>query len=140
MHIQAFMRGFSPDMKRAGVVLAMLCAMIFAPPGAVAANCKDTQTQFDINRCAAEAFHKADKDLNKIYQKALKKQRAVDASKIENFKNIQRAWIKYRDLQCGYASAVYEGGSMAPAVQSGCMEELTKQRIQVIPHLFGEWE
>lgn len=132
--------GLSPKAKRLIAALAIFCAVAFATPVALAANCKDPVTQTDMNICAAEAFKKADKKLNAIYQKALKKQRAADASRVEDFKNIQRAWLKYRDLHCGYASAVYESGSMQPMARSACMEELTKQRIEVIPNLFGEWE
>lgn len=140
MVLQVCTTKLSPGTKRLHAWAAVFVLFFMAGSPAFAANCADPQTQIDMNRCADEAFQAADKRLNAVYQTALRKQKAADAAKIEDFRNIQRAWIKYRDLHCGYASAVYEGGSMAPGVHSACMEKLTEQRIEDIPSLFAQWE
>ncbi len=42
----------------------------------------------------------------------------------------QLAWIKFRDASCEFETSAYEGGSIAPAIYSACLEETTKQRTQ----------
>lgn len=103
-------------------------------------DCKDPQTQTDMNICSDLAYQKADEELNVTYKKALKILEGSDAAQIEKFKEIQRSWIKYRDLNCDYAVSNYEGGTIAPLIYATCMTELTQERTKQIPQLFGEWE
>jgi uncharacterized protein YecT (DUF1311 family) len=42
----------------------------------------------------------------------------------------ERAWIKYRDLECKFQAVGYTGGSMYPLIFSSCMTDLTKKRTQ----------
>lgn len=133
MTLKIFGYGFSPIL---GAVCGLLC---LATLPARAADCGNAQTQIEINLCAAESYKHADKDLNEIYRIALKKLKAENPSKIERFKEVQRAWIKFRDLNCKYKYDLYEGGSMAPAVHSECMTELTQVRTNEIPALFDNW-
>lgn len=121
-------------------VLMAVCVAVNGAPVQAGDVCADPQTQTDMNICAGKAFQEADLALNEIYQKALKLLQESGPEKVEDFKQIQRAWVEFRDLNCAYAADVYEGGSMAPLVRSMCMEKLTQQRIEQIPDLFAEWE
>ncbi len=103
-------------------------------------DCKNPQTQTDMNICSDLAYKKADEELNVTYKKALKILEGSDAAQIEKFKETQRSWIKYRDLNCDYAVSGYEGGTIAPLIYATCMTELTQERTKQIPQLFGEWE
>jgi Lysozyme inhibitor LprI len=40
------------------------------------------------------------------------------------------AWIKFRDAHCVFATAPYEGGSMAPTISYGCLAAMTKSRTE----------
>lgn len=122
------------------VVLTLLLTTISYATAWADIDCKDAQTQTDMNICADYAFKKSDEDLNATYKKALKMLQTSDASKLKKFKETQRAWIKFRDLNCDYAAKVYEGGTMARMAHASCMQELTEQRTKQIPHLFPEWE
>ena len=52
----------------------------------------------------------------------------LDGKEKEQIKNVQRAWITFRDLQCHFESDGYEGGSMQPLVHLSCLYKLTRQR------------
>lgn len=121
------------------VVFTLLLAFPFLQSYA-SDGCEGAQTQTDMNICSGQAYEKADKELNATYQKALKNLEGSNPQKIENFKEIQRTWIKFRDLNCHYASSLYEGGTIAALIYSECMRELTEQRTKQIPDLFAEWE
>jgi len=90
-------------------------------------NCNDPQTQLEINICSQLAYQNADKKLNQVYKQLLPK-----LSKFRQQKLItaQLAWIKFRDNSCEFERTAYEGGSIAPAIYSACLEETTKQRTQ----------
>lgn len=40
----------------------------------------------------------------------------------------QRAWINFRNANCEFERSQFEGGTMAPAIQAGCLAQLTKTR------------
>ncbi|QQG35370.1 MAG: DUF1311 domain-containing protein [Micavibrio aeruginosavorus] len=121
-------------------VLALLLCLFSVPPSWAAEDCKDPQTQTDMNTCSAQEYKKADEELNAVYKKALKLLEGADAAGIEKFKEVQRSWVRYRDLNCDYATSVYEGGTIAPLIHATCLTELTQERTKQIPKLFAEWE
>lgn len=55
-------------------------------------------TQSEINQCSSQNNQTADEELNSVYQAVLTKH-AKDKSFIENFKQAQRAWLKWRDAE-----------------------------------------
>lgn len=121
------------------VFTLLFCVLSFSQSWA-AEDCKDPQTQTDMNICSDKTYKKADEDLNVVYKKALKILDGSDVGQIEKFKEVQRSWLEYRDLNCNYAVSGYEGGTIAPLVYATCMTELTQERTKQIPQLFGEWE
>ncbi|MBU7585439.1 MAG: lysozyme inhibitor LprI family protein [Nostoc sp. TH1S01] len=90
-------------------------------------NCNDPQTQSEINICSQLSYQDADKKLNQAYKKLLAK---LSKSRQQKLIAAQVAWIKFRDASCEFERSQYEGGSIAPAIYSGCLEEATKQRTQ----------
>jgi uncharacterized protein YecT (DUF1311 family) len=80
-------------------------------------------TQTDMNACAASDYARADKELNGAWGKLPKSEPLVAT---------QRAWIAFRDAECAYRAAQFEGGSIAPLIRSSCMAELTRQRTQML--------
>ncbi|MEP0520341.1 MAG: lysozyme inhibitor LprI family protein [Hyphomicrobiales bacterium] len=44
-------------------------------------------------------------------------------------RDIQRAWISYRDLKCDLFDALYEGGSLARVLRADCMRQETARRV-----------
>ena len=93
-----------------------------------ALNCDNAQTQSEINDCAALQAQAADKKLNEVYQQLRAKIQGSpqEAQLIE----AQQQWIKFRDTDCEYAKSQYEGGSIVPTIEAGCITRLTEQRTK----------
>jgi uncharacterized protein YecT (DUF1311 family) len=90
-------------------------------------NCNNAQTQLEINVCADLFYQNADKKLNQVYQKLLPK---LPKSRQQKLIDAQLAWVKFRDASCEFERSGYEGGTIAPAIYSACLEKFTKQRTQ----------
>ena len=86
------------------ILLLVLAAADPAP------KCDDPQTQLEINLCAAEDYKKADAELNRQWAATAALLRGQDKAAYAPkdgrpgyypaLLEAQRAWIKYRDLQC----------------------------------------
>jgi uncharacterized protein YecT (DUF1311 family) len=113
----------------------MALALIMQQP-----DCRDPQDQSSMNICADQDFSRADAELNRVYQRAIGAAREADTElerddprpKYEpTLRAAQRAWVAFRDAQCDYEGMQEaRGGSMEPMVVSGCMEQMTRARIQ----------
>lgn len=115
---------------------AVLSALAFLFPSfAAAQNCKNPDTQLAMNACAARDYDREDKRLNQTYRDLLTK---IESAKREKLREVQRAWLSYRDLNCDFQSADYEGGSIYSLVQSSCLGEMTKQRTKDLKLMLEE--
>ncbi|MDQ0457153.1 lysozyme inhibitor LprI family protein [Rhizobium paknamense] len=111
-------------------------------------NCTDPQTQQDMNFCAGEDYGRADKDLNRVYKRAIAWAQEQDAywkdtdeekvGAVEALKKAQRAWIDYRDGHCDAYGFQARGGSMEPQLVASCMTDLTKARTRELQALYKE--
>ncbi|MBW4672738.1 MAG: lysozyme inhibitor LprI family protein [Desmonostoc geniculatum HA4340-LM1] len=90
-------------------------------------NCNNAQTQTQINECSRLSYQNADKKLNAAYQQLLPK---LDRTRKQKLIVAQQAWIKFRDTTCEFERSEYEGGSIAPTIYFGCLENTTKERTQ----------
>ncbi len=97
-------------------------------------NCRDPQTQTDMNICAAQDYTRADKKLNQTYQAYRAK---LDTKQQQDLKVVQLAWLKYRDLHCEFATRDSEGGSIHALEVSTCLTEKTRQRTEDLNCLAG---
>jgi uncharacterized protein YecT (DUF1311 family) len=92
------------------------------------------QSQQGMNRCAGDAFERADKALNAMWSKVLA--RFGDEAKSKKLLlDSQRAWLKYRDAQCELAAYDNLGGSIWPLINSGCLAAATRQRTRELADL-----
>jgi hypothetical protein len=46
--------------------------------------------------------------------------------------------VKYRDAQCAWESAAFQGGSIQPLVLATCFRRLTEERIAILKHQLCE--
>ncbi|MEH2237325.1 lysozyme inhibitor LprI family protein [Nostoc sp.] len=90
-------------------------------------NCNNPQTQTAINECTKLSYQNADKKLNRVYQQLLP---TLESSRKQKLITAQFAWIKFRDTNCEFERSRYEGGSIAPTIYFGCLENSTKLRTQ----------
>lgn len=105
-------------------------------------DCNNAMTQLDMNICANLDYQKADAELNQVYKKAMAQMRATDSDLPDDLKgaadslrDAQRAWIPYRDKACESYGFLARGGSMESMLVSGCLADLTNQRIKELQDL-----
>ena len=128
-------------MKRLFAALQLLTALLDAPASAQKTapqvSCRDPQTQYEMNVCADRAYKAADAELNKVYNRLVSK---LDEAARTKLKVVEVTWLKYRDANCDYEAALYEGGSIKPAIYSSCMERMTKARTAELREQIKERE
>ncbi|EUB96711.1 protein of unknown function DUF1311 [Rhizobium sp. CF080] len=126
-------------------VAAAVCLGFYALPAGAQepkANCKNPQTQMEMNICSQRDFDAADKALNAQYQTTRKAMKNWDADSSADLKGAedalvkaQRAWVAYRDAQCISTGFQAHGGSMEPMLISGCQADLTRKRSAELKEL-----
>lgn len=117
------------------LIFTLLIASTFGGNVIAAENCKDPQSQLAMNICAGKDYERDDARLNKTYKELVAK---LEKSRREKIKEIQIVWIKYRDLQCDFDSAGYEGGTMYSLVRSTCLSQMTQQRTKDLKAMLEE--
>ena len=99
--------------------------------------CDDAQSQSEMNICADKRFKAADAVLNRVYNQLAAKLEADARAKL---KAAEVSWLKYRDDNCEYEAAGFEGGSMQPLIRSSCYERMTKARTDELRGQLKELE
>ncbi|HWT71413.1 MAG TPA: lysozyme inhibitor LprI family protein [Oxalicibacterium sp.] len=116
--------------------ISFKCALaLFALIGnhcAHAEDCSSPPTQIAINACARQAYQAADKQLNQLYAQYRAR---LDDGQQQKLKQVQRAWIKFRDLSCDFESSAVEGGSAYAMVRSQCLADKTRARVKELQQL-----
>ena len=105
------------------VMLVLSLAMVSAP--ALSADCADKKTQTEMNNCFNGSFSAADRALNTLYQRLMKKLEPNDA---KLFQEAQRSWVAFRDKHCAFVASPNSGGSLYPTVFAGCAATVTATR------------
>jgi uncharacterized protein YecT (DUF1311 family) len=127
-------------MKRLFAALLLFTALLPAASAQKTSpqvSCRDPQTQYEMNVCSHRAYKAADAELNKVYNRLASK---LDEAARAKLKAVEVSWLKYRDDNCDYESALYEGGSIQPAIYSSCMERMTKARTAELREQIEERE
>lgn len=133
---------------------ALLALAILAPSLAQASSVDDIRRTWDaclekeenqstagMNMCADQAYTLADKELNLVYQGAVKANSGRDGDSVETLKRLkaaQRAWITFRDANCNLQGIQMLGGSGEGPVVGGCLVSTTLDRVKELTELFGE--
>ena len=100
-------------------------------------NCKDPQTQTEMNICAGLDYKAADAELNRAYKAAMAGMKDMDSNLPPALKGAektlraaQRAWIPYRDKACAAYGFMARGGSMESMLVGSCLADLTRKRTK----------
>ncbi len=115
--------------------MAALLSFSIAGSSAWAVDCSNAQsaqTQADIDECASQALNKADAELNQTYVDYRKR---LDKAQQNQIRDVQLAWIKYRDLSCKYATSRSAGGSVHNMALQSCLTEKTLERTKELKAL-----
>ena len=111
------------------IILKLSAAIVLLPAFQLQAqtlDCDNAMSQMEMNQCAAQDLEREDQHLNRVYTQY---RASLSAKDKEALKQVQLAWIKFRDLDCKQVASVYEGGSMQPMVHASCLAERTRERI-----------
>ncbi|KVN41332.1 hypothetical protein WJ63_23015 [Burkholderia pyrrocinia] len=111
------------------VLTGLLLSLAMAANVHAQANCANAPDQAAMSACADRAYKKSDAELNRAYQAVTTRVRD-NRPLSDKLVSAQRAWLAYRDAECGFSSAGVEGGSVYPMVVSMCLDDLTKARLE----------
>lgn len=88
--------------------------------------------------------------LNRDYQTAMSTARVLDTEEAEYFpeyanratslRDAQRAWITFRDAECGLAYARWGSGSMRMTANASCLLDMTAQRALQLHFMWGDFQ
>ena len=116
------------------LILALVPSALFAQGRP---NCKNPQTQMEMNICAGLDYKAADAGLNRAYKAAIAGMKDMDANLPPELKGAekalrqaQRAWIPYRDKACEAFGFMARGGSMESMLVGSCLADLTRKRTK----------
>jgi uncharacterized protein YecT (DUF1311 family) len=99
-----------------------------AAAGDPAVDCKHQGgTTYEMNVCAGRDFTAADTAMNALYNKLYA---AYDGDNKKRLQDAQRAWLKLRDTECDYETALTIGGTIHSTMVTNCDTELTLERIK----------
>ena len=100
------------------------CMLMFVFFGALA-SVGFCQSEALSREVAIETYQKADKLLNQTYQNLSS---LLDAEEKKELVEIQKAWVKMRDLKADKAAKPLEGSNMYNMVRNETLMELTVKR------------
>jgi uncharacterized protein YecT (DUF1311 family) len=109
-------------------ILILLAPLMLAALPAAARDCNTEATQSDLNACAGEDLRKTDAALNETYNRIMARLRPNPPA-AQALRDAQRAWIRFRDGECAFATIGVEGGSIRPMLEGQCRQQLTGQRV-----------
>lgn len=119
-------------MKLYSKFLVSFFALVVSANAVWALDCRNPQTQTEINQCGSSDLERETKKINKTYNDYRAK---LNPAQKQDFKEVQLAWIKFKDLSCKFEASGAEGGSMYSMVLSGCLAAKTAQRNKEIEAL-----
>jgi uncharacterized protein YecT (DUF1311 family) len=116
-------------MTRLGLCAALGAAISLASNAALGADvsCKNPKTQPELSACAGKDAQAADAELNRVYGQLIAK---YDEPNRNALVLAERAWIVYRDAECGYETALSVGGTIHPMMVALCMTAKAKARTK----------
>src|SRR5205807_10485272 len=105
--------------------LSVLVACAFGQSTKKTDACASAQTQADMNICWSNEYKSADATLNQVYRRLVSK---LDDEEKTQLKEVETAWLKYRDANCDFVADQYKGGTIRPMIDAICLADMTKNR------------
>lgn len=85
--------------------------------------------QAGLNECYDKVFKTSDAELNKLYREIeVRLKSNPETTKL--LVTAQRAWIAFRDAECGFQSSASTDGSVGPMIHAMCLDTQTKGWIE----------
>ncbi|HEY8225057.1 MAG TPA: lysozyme inhibitor LprI family protein [Pyrinomonadaceae bacterium] len=87
--------------------------------------CAESQNQADMNNCYGNEYKTADAILNQTYRRLVSMLNDEEKSQL---KEVETAWLKYRDANCDFVADQYKGGTLRPTIHAICLARVTSNR------------
>jgi uncharacterized protein YecT (DUF1311 family) len=117
--------------------LFLLTALLAFSQTAYAIDCNKAVTTPDLNDCASIEQKKIEGQLNDTYKRVIKMLEKPEPSTAEGYTatkkrliEAQRAWIKFREIDCDALYTFYKDGTIRNLIYLGCMQTHAEQRIK----------
>jgi len=111
---------------RASALVFFMCDLAFA------LECKSPKTQLELTQCASADLDRETSKINKTYNALRAK---LNSQQQQQLKDVQLAWIKFKDVACKFNASGVEGGSAYSMVLSNCLAEETRRRSKALEYL-----
>lgn len=109
-------------------VLVALSPLLFLCT-AQAEDCGSARDQLTMNECYGKLYKSADAELNVLY-KQINGRLKDDPDTKKLLVSAQRAWVAYRDAECGLSASTVTGGSIYPTIYANCLSIMTTERVK----------
>ncbi len=99
---------------------------------AAADPCPGSTTR-EVEQCLADELARADAELNRYYGAAVKRlTEEKQTTALAQLRASERAWIRYRDAECGAVYEWWKQGTIRGTMDLGCRINVTKARTSTI--------
>ncbi len=112
------------------VVAVVLLSNAFMMRPALSLDCQNQRTQNDMSQCASLDLERETKIINRTYGELRAR---LNPAKQQQVRDVQLAWIKYKDLRCNFEAAGVEGGSAYPMIVAMCLTGMTRHLQPLAP-------
>ena len=99
--------------------------------------CDQAESTASIQRCLKRHLDSAQRRLNVVYKKL---GTTLEGEKLEELKELQQTWLRYRDAECMWESAQTETPSLKRVHELSCMARVTEDRADLLGIVFGDVE
>ena len=86
-------------------------------------------SQREMERCYGNAYKESDAKLNALYTQ-IEDRLKDDQNTAKLLVSAQRAWLAFRDGECGFSTSDVSGGTLYPMIYTICLDRLTRNRIE----------
>lgn len=112
------------------VALALAASPV---PPASADLCANAVTTIEMNACLSSQAEAVEADLNRYYRAATARLHAekgvAESQALPGLIKAQRAWLAYREAECGAVYDYWSGGTIRGAMAQTCRMNVTRLRI-----------
>lgn len=91
-------------------------------------SCGKYGTQAEANACARRDYEKAEAEMKGVYGQLVAELAGRAGEGRRKLEKAQSLWVQYREATCESEASFYEGGTIRPAVYSGCLASVTRER------------
>jgi uncharacterized protein YecT (DUF1311 family) len=115
------------------VLLALFSVLVYAAENNEEL-CRNAITQAEITTCSLANYQAADKALNAAY-KIIRP--TLSQVQRDSLRNVQLAWIKFRDSHCEHEALDAKGGPIYDAIKNDCLTQTTWQRTEALKRQYA---